>query len=635
MGYVEGMLQRHSLLLMSTILTAVIALGVLPASAQPYRGENAEDLYQRAAVMYEIDVARTASQLITVRMTLPDIDAESTVLHLPVWRPGRYEILDPAGTVRTVSATGDGQPIDFTKTDKSTWVFETSGVQDLHVEYTIYANSINNRTRHADHSHAFISPSSVLMYNPDRRDEPARVSIVGAPEGWRTATGLSPAPNAARGEAGPMLFVARDYDTLVDAPLEIGLHDKVTFDLRGVPHEIVIWGRHEADMERLKEDFAAITESQARIFEEDGPLPYERYVFMIHCGPGLGGGTEHVNSTIMLTTPSTFTDQDRYERFLGLVSHEMFHTWNVKRLRPEGITPYRWQEENYSELFWVAEGTTSYYDDLILVRTGLIDVQTYLDRLEGSIRSTRLNPGLLVQSLEDSSFDAWIKFNQRTPDTPNFTVNFYSQGALASLVIDQWVREATADERSLDNVMRVLYQNHPLEGGGFTTDDLAQAIAEAAEQSFQSARDLIASLVGKPTDLPLERWLEPLGLELTSEVDDEGSDLGLRLIARDGFAAVRTVMEGHPAFDAGFQADDLIVAVDGEQASPESIEDLLSRTPAGTPLKVSLFRRGQLMEIEVATEASPPEWTLRRTDEPTRSQRSRFQSWLGQPFDAE
>ncbi len=610
-----------------------VLLMLAPAArAQPYLGEDAAQLARTAATIYSVDLSRTASQLITIRVELPSIDADETLLQMPVWRPGRYEILDPAGTVRTLSATdGVGNPVAFAKTDKSTWRFETAGIEQLIVEYTIYANSINNRTRHADATHAFMNPSCVFMYDPARRTLPVRVGIHSAPAGWKLSTGMERDPTT----DAEMAVVARDYDTLVDCPIEVGVHDVKTFEVRGVPHEIMIWGRHEADFNKLAEDFAKIIESQARIFEFDGPLPYGRYVFMIHCGAGLGGGTEHINSTIMLTRPSSFTDDDAYEGFLGLVSHEMFHTWNVKRMRPAGITPYEYQHENYTDLLWVAEGTTSYYDDLVLVRTGLIDVDTYLDRLQGSIRSVRNNPGLTVQTLAESSFDAWIKFNQRTPDSPNTTVNFYSQGAMASFVIDQWIRSHTADERSLDNAMRIVYERHPLESGGFTTADFAAAIAEAAEQPLAGAAELLDRLAGGTMDLPLEAPLLAAGLELTIDDDQDGSDLGLRLGDQDSFALVRTVYESGPAFAAGVIADDLIIAVDGAKATQDSVSKLLERTDPGTRLTLTIMRRSELLELAVTTSQPTVSWELEQVDEPTRAQRARFQSWTGQPFDSE
>jgi len=474
----------------------------------------------------------------------------------------------------------------------------------------------------------------VFLYAPDRRNEPVRISFE-IPGGWRVSTGLDADPDDSNGR----VFVARDYDTLVDSPFEVGEQDVMEFEVRGVPHEIVIWGQHQADLDKLATDFAKITEHQAQIFEGDGPLPYGFYVFQIHCGPGMRGGTEHINSTIMGADPEVFLDDKRYENFLGLVSHEMFHTWNVKRLRPAGLTPYDYQKENYTDLLWVAEGTTSYYDDLTLARVGLISIKTYLDRLKSSIGAVHARPGLMMQTLAESSFDAWIKFNKATPDSPNATVSFYNQGALASLLVDLWIRERTSDQNSLDTVLRDLYQRHPLESGGFTTDDLAAAIDRAAGVDRVAgtengeARALLTRLAETTGDLPLTEPLARIGLELTPRPDNKGSDLGLTLTARDGFALVTGVREGGPSFDAGINVDDLILAVDGQRASTGDLSKLLDRTEAGTALTLTAMRRGQLFEIEVTTSPKPlTTWNLRTVKDPTDEQKASFEAWVHQSW---
>jgi len=622
----------------AAVLTAILAATLLsltaPARAQPYRPEDprsqADQWADQIRTSYHVDLSRSASQVVTITTTLSDLDQPEVLLRLPTWRPGRYEILDPAGTIRKLTAVDRrGEPVAFEPVDKASWRFRTRGVTELRVTAEIYANSIGDRTRHADDTHAFLSPSSTFFYTDARRDEPLAVTI-DAPEGWRVACGLATHP------ARPGVLVAPDYDTMVDCPLEVGVQDVARFDVRGVPHEIVIWGEHRADMDRLVADFTAIVEHQTRMFEGDRPPPYGRYVFMIHVGPGLGGGTEHVNSTIMQTRPTSFTDDDAYQRFLGLVSHEMYHTWNVKRLRPAGLTPYDYARENYTDLLWVVEGTTSYYDDLTLARTGLITVDEYLDRLGSTIASTRARPGLGVQSLAASSFHAWTKFNKRTPDSGNTTVNFYGQGALASLVIDQWIRRQSGDGRSLDNAMRDLYERHPLEDGGFTGAHLARAIARAAGATERDAAELLAQLAATPGDLPMEDALTRVGLELTPDDPPEGADLGLALASRDGFALVRGVVEGAPAFDAGVIVGDLIVAIDGNRATPSTIEDRMRDTQPGSTVELAYFRNGQLRTRTVPTTAPKPQgWTLQHADEPTPDQRRAYRAWLGLDWPAE
>jgi predicted metalloprotease with PDZ domain len=447
------------------ILWSVVALATLLAAApearaQTYLHDDPGDWAERVAVEYHVSLERVHAQLVDVRVEFPARPGEALEFRLPTWRPGKYLILDPSGTIVDLRAEdGAGGTLRVRKLDKSTWRVSPSPTGRVVVSYTIYANSLNDRTRHADDTHAFLSGSSVFIYNERLRSEPVRVRV-DRPEGWEVATGLAEDPTR------PDAWLAPDYDVLVDSPLEIGEHELIGFSIDGTPHDIVIWGPSEADAERLASDFAAITRVQRDIFEgPGGRLPYQRYVFMIHCQPGIGGGTEHLNSTIMHTRPTTFTSDSAYERFLGLVSHEMFHTWNVKRLRPAGLTPYDYQQENYTDLLWVAEGTTSYYDDVTLVRAGLIEPDRYLAIMSRTISNERRRPGGRVQSLADSSYDAWIKYNRSTPHDINATVSFYSKGALVSLMLDMEIRRFTDNRASFDDVLRTLYRRFPLESG--------------------------------------------------------------------------------------------------------------------------------------------------------------------------
>lgn len=577
---------------------------------------------QSPRVEYRVVLDQPQTQMVDIEVTLRGVDDEQVDLMLPVWRPGRYEVLDMAGTVRGERATNAaGEPLPWRKVDKSTWRIDTGGASEVSLRYRLYANEIRSRTRHVDETHAFLSGSAVFMYSPEYRDEPLRV-IVEAPEGWRIATGLEPDPS--RSDA----VIAPNYDILVDSPLEIGEHELIEFDAAGKPHEIVIWGRGSWDAEELREDFAKIVEEQVAIF---GGVPYDRYVFMIHCNPGMGGGTEHINSTIMGARPEVFESQSAYEGFLGLVSHEYFHTWNVKQFRPSGINPYDYQRENYTDLLWVSEGTTSYYDDLTLARAGLISVSKYLDRLSGTINGHRKSPGRLEQSLSESSFDAWVKFNQRNDDTHNYTVNFYGAGSMASLLLDLELRRRTGGRVTLDDAMRVLYERFPLSGPGFTQADLRELLAELAGSSFDEIFD---RYIDGRESMPLEDALTLVGLELALDSDETEPYLGLSLGGSAGSATVSRVNSDGPAYRAGLIVGDEIVAMNGEKLSLGDLGDRLEDLEPGEPARFVFFRWNRLMEREVTPIEYPRgNWKVRKVKEPTEAQRAAFEAWLGQPWD--
>lgn len=597
--------------------------GAGTARAQAYLDDNPAEWAEAAEVEYTVSLDRAKSQLVDLTARFPNAEGGPLDVRLPTWRPGKYLILDPSGTIVQLRAVdAQGRVLPSRKVDKATWRVEPFEAGDVIVEYTIYANSLGDRTRHADDTHAFLSGSSVFVYTDEHRDLPLRVRI-DTPDDWRVATGLAEDPTTAEA------WLAPDYDVLVDSPFEIGIHELIGFSIDGTPHDIVIWGQAEPDAERLAADFAAITRVQRDIFEgEGGKLPYQRYVFIINSQPGLGGGTEHLNSTIMHARPQTFTSESAYESFLGLVSHEMFHTWNVKRLRPAGLTPYDYQRENYTDLLWVAEGTTSYYDDLTLVRAGLLEADGYLARMSRTISRERRRPGYDVQSLADSSYDAWIKFNRSTPNDLNTTVSFYSKGALVSLMLDLEIRRVTQNEVSLDDVLRTLYQRYSLASGGFTTDDLLGVIEELSGTSFGP---FFAAYVFGTAPLDLESAFRVAGIEVVEGERPEGAYLGVSMSGD----RVRTVRADGPAFDAGVQVDDELRTVNGEELEG-SLDDLLEETRPGTRLTLGLSRRGEPREISVRTAQAPVErWTLERAEDPTPLQRAVYESWLGAAWPVE
>ncbi len=676
----------------------------------------------RPRVEYVVQATEARAQIVRVSMHVRGVAGESMDVQLPVWRPGRYQVLDMAGTFRSVTArNGAGQALACEKIDKATWRIATQGANEVVVDSVIYANSLGDRTRHADDTHVFLSPAAAFLYVPELRDEPCRVRI-DAPHEWHVATGLKAVEGGGGGGgggAGERVFEAANYDVLVDSPLEIGLHEVITFGVddgerKDVPHEIVIWtgraggkterhspqrhrgeeigrearpddgnigrredgntasageepgasavleplrGREHWDPEKLKADFAKVVAAEREVF---GDLPYERYVYIVHCYPGGGGGTEHLNSTVMQASPTRFDTSDGYRGFMGLMSHEMFHTWNVKQLRPAGIKPYDYQRENYTRLLWVAEGTTSYYDDLVLARTGIMKTDDYLKVLGDGIDAARRRPGTHVQSLEDSSFDAWIKYNKPTPDAANSTVSFYDKGAQASLVLDMAIREATTNGESLDDVMRDLYRAFPLSGPGFTTDDFLAAVNEHAGDDLT---ELFTRAVRTTEPLDFESALRVVGLELKlesekktakSEQKEEVADgappqekpeesaspapdnkayLGLSVGDSGGLATVSNIASDGPAYAAGIIAGDTIIAVNGERFKAADLAGIEKRLKPGDMVRITFFRYDAMRDLMVTAAARPDaKWTVKRMKEPSEQQKAAYESWIGQKW---
>ena len=580
-------------------------------------------------VVYTVRLDRPQTQIVTIEMTITGVDAPTLAVSMPVWRPGKYLVLDNASDIRTLAAfDGDDNRLPLRKDGKTTWLITTNGAPTVRVKYDLYCNDISNRTRHVDDTHAFLSGSAVFLFSPDFRDQPCRVEFVETPDGWTIATGLE--------SGGDNAVVAPDYDILVDSPIEIGIHDLLKFQVDGTPFEIAIWGKADYDAERLRRDFADLVREQAAIF---GSLPFERYIFLVSVGPGLGGGTEHYNSTVMHASPSRFETPDSYRSFLGLAAHEFFHTWNVKRFRPAGLSPYNYLEENYTPSLWVAEGTTSYYDDLTLARAGLIDIGEYLSRLRGSIDGYETRAGRSVQSLEESSHDAWIKFNRSGPDRDNTTVSFYRKGSLASLIIDAEIRRATDNRKSLDDVMRLLNERFGYGSPGYTPEDVVQIASAVAGRDL----DPLFALVVRGTEpLDFEEALSYFGIEMVRdrvktawEKEDKLDGalarpyLGLNLSG----SRVRSVDEHSPAFDAGLNADDELVAIDGHRVSSSSFSDLEKNLAIDDETTITYFRRDELRTATLTVAAfSNSKLSLRRVEDPTPEQIAAYEAWLDKPW---
>jgi predicted metalloprotease with PDZ domain len=573
-------------------------------------------------IEYTVSLHAPQTQTVEICMRVRNITSQVLDLALPVWRTGRYAIINPAGTVNCVRAqSAAGKTLPISKLDKTTWRVQTNGAPEIEIRYSVYANSLSDRTRHVDDTHAFLSGATVFFYVPDRRHDPVSVRVE-APEHWNLSCGLDSVDGA------PRTLLAPGYDVLIDSPIEIGIHDVLHFDVDGIPHDIVLWGAPSLDGRKLTEDFSAIVRNEAELF---GGLPYSRYIFMVHVGLGLGGGTEHLNSTIIQVPPRTFEDAVAYKRLLETASHEMFHVWNVKRLRPAALAVTDYSRENYTDLLWFCEGTTAYYDELILARAGLINADVYLHDLGELIHQVRRRPGSRVQSVADSSFDAWIKFNQPTSDDMNTTVSFYDSGAVVSFLLDLELRSRTENRVSMDTLMVKMVSCFPLNGPGFTTENLIEVASSLAGSRFE---EFFACYIRSTEPLPLEERVSVLGLKFSNEPAGIKAYTGLINQDQNSQTVVRYVLSDGPAYSAGVLAGDEIVALNGRRyTAAELTPHVETQIRPGDNIQLEILRRGRQRMIEFAAAAAPKgRWQLTRIDNPSDAQKSAYASWLQQPW---
>jgi predicted metalloprotease with PDZ domain len=498
------------------------------------------------------------------------------------------------------------------------------------------------RAAHLDQSHGFFNGTSVFLRVLGQEQAAHEVDIAPpagrAYAGWRVATAL-PRSRGTRAY-GFGLYRAASYDELIDHPVEMGNFSLATFRACGVPHDIVITGQHDCDLRRLAADLKKICEYQIRLFH--GPraqargVPFSRYVFLtMALGEGNYGGLEHRASTALICArndlpwPGMRATTENYRTFLGLASHEYFHTWNVKRIKPAAFTPYDLTRENHTSLLWAFEGFTSYYDDLVLVRTGLITLEEYLGMIARNAQGVLRGAGRKKQSVAESSFDAWTKYYRQDENAPNATVSYYAKGAMVGLCLDLLLRRETGGRKTLDDVMRLLWREHGATGVGVPEDGIEQA---AYSVGGAAARRALAGFFRQAVhgieDLPLKQLLSTAGIELAIETSSVAS-LGARTASAPEGVKLTHVLDGGGAQQAGLSAGDVLIAIEGLKASTAGLEKLLVRKRKGATVTMHAFRRDELIEREVILTPAELEVHARLAERAPAAARKLRAAWLG------
>ncbi len=560
-----------------------------------------------SAVRYTIQAVQPAAHLFEVTLHLDAPDPTGQVFSLPAWIPGSYMIREFAKNVVSLSAQRGDTPLVVTRPDKHTWRLPAGVSGPVTLRYTVYAWDLSVRTAHLDQTHGFFNGTSVFLCAHGFEDAAHQVDIlppVGLEDaGWRVATSL---PEAGAERYGFGRYQAESYDALIDHPVEMGTFSLAEFDACGVPHTVAVTGRHDCDLTRLVEDLKPVCEAQIRLFGE--PAPMDRYVFLVMAVGDGYGGLEHRASTALLCSRADLphagmeAPTEGYRQFLGLCSHEYFHTWNVKRIKPAAFVPYDLSRENYTRLLWAFEGFTSYYDDLMLVRTGRITRADYLALLGKTISQVHKGSGRRKQSVAESSFEAWTKYYRQDENSPNAIVSYYTKGALVGLLLDLNLRADSQGGTSLDDLMRALWQRHGQTGVGVAEDGL---FALATELGGADLGDWLREIVDGTGELPLEAWLKRVGVELAWEAPSEAPGIGVRTTADGDALKIANVFDGGPAQAAGLSAGDVLVALDGLKVTAGNFDKLLARRMAGERVEIHVFRRDELMRFEVELRAAP------------------------------
>jgi predicted metalloprotease with PDZ domain len=583
------------------------------------------------AVRYRVSMSRPHSHLLEVEATFPGGTVELDAV-LPVWTPGSYLVREFARHVQDLSASSpDGAPLPVRRVDKRTWRVRADG-QAVTLRYRVYANELTVRTSHLDGTHAFFNGACVFLYTEATRGLEHHVHV-DAPQGWRTFAALGQ-----RNEA----FVAPDYDALVDSPFEVGPHTPLTFTAAGVPHEVVVWGDSVPDAERLCSDLQRICEAQARMY---GGLPVPRYLFLLYLTDKGRGGLEHQASTALLFPRAGLSSSRGWEDLLTLAAHEYFHLWNVKRVKPRALVPFDYSQENYTSLLWAFEGSTAYYDNLFVRRAGLMSAQRYLTRLGETLTHLHSTPGRRVQTLAEASLVSWVKHYRPDEHSPNSAISYYLKGEVVSALLDLEIRRATGDAKSLDDVMRRLWERHG-DGSGVPEDGVEATASEVAgtdltpffDRALRTTEELdysVFSHVGlEPNFRPRESVGDKGGTPPPKGKASEGRPKGWLGLTPKGSATVATVLDGSPAQEAGLYVEDELVALDGWKVDGAGLLARCEDRRPGETVRVTVFRRDRLLEVPVVLGQKPADavW-LSRVERPTDAQKVAYQAWLGAPWD--
>ena len=578
------------------------------------------------AIAYRVDLADPASHRYRVTLTVPS-PAACQRLSLPVWIPGSYMVREFARHLSGLSARQGRQAVPLRQLDKTTWEADCTGRSALVLSYEVYAFDASVRTAWLDDSRGFFNTTCLCLRVHGREAEPHELSLGTLPKGWDVATAMPAVPGR------PRTWVSADHDELSDHPFELGAFWRGRFEVAGVEHEFVVAGAWPGfDGERLLADTRRICATQLAFWHGRRKPVFNRYVFMLWVVEDGYGGLEHRASTALIAKRRDLprigqpAQSEGYVTLLGLISHEYFHTWNVKRLKPREFLRYDYDRENYTELLWFFEGFTSYYDDLLLQRAGLIDAGRYLKLLSRTINGVRATPGRRVQSVAQASFDAWNKYYRTDENTPNATVSYYTKGALVALLLDLRLR-AGSGSGSLDDVMRALFKAHA--STGLTEADVLAAVEDAGGPEL--AREL-AGWVHGLGDLPLETALQAAGVQIGHDSTGFAASLGLKLTEGPVTGSVvKSVLEGSAASRAGLSAQDELLAVDGWRI--RRLEDAAQWLTEGQAFELTYVRQQRLRTARVVPggEAGVVQsWTLSLTPQPGARVADLRKGWLGE-----
>ncbi len=577
---------------------------------------SAADAQKSANINFEVSFSEPQAHYADVAMEIKGIKKNYIDVKMPVWAPGSYLVREFSKNVESFTAAdAKGLNLPVEKLNKNTWRIK-SAQKDIKINYRVYCFEISVRTSFIDANHAFLSPTGIFLYPDGMLAEPSTVKIIPHKNWSEVSTGLAPV------NGKKFTYYAKDFDWLFDSPIEVGNQDVFTFKAAGVNHSIAMYnGGNSYDKNKLTKDMAAIVETETAIFDEN---PNKDYVFIIHNFDRGGGGLEHLNSTVLGASRAAYASQKGYQSFLGLVAHEYFHLWNVKRLRPKALGPFNYDVENYTPNLWIAEGFTAYFDSYIVQKAGFSTVEEYLDGIAGDISDILTEPGARVQSLNDASLDAWIKYYRPNENSGNSTVSYYTKGSVIAILLNLEILNNSKGEKSLEDVMKYAYEEfYKKQGRGYTDQEFKAVLEKFTGGSLD---DFYNKYIYGTTLPDVNKYLNYAGLTLKNSKNVKG-ELGINITLKEGKQMVTAVKRGSAAWQDGINVNDEVLGFNGRRID-DVTKALLTKKP-GEKIELMISRDGMFKTISTTLkEDETGTYTIEQLKNASPQQEKILKSWL-------
>lgn len=566
-------------------------------------------------IKYTISFHNPSTHYCEVTVTAPSHGKNILEFGLPVWTPGSYKLREYSRHIDKVRAEdGNGKGLNCEKVNKNSWKVATTEAEEVVLTYRVYCNELMVRASEVNSDHAYLNGTNLFMFVRGMLDAGCELQINPYKDWKKVSTGLT--------KVSDNLYSAVDYDTFVDCPIEIGNQEILEFEVDGKKHYISIYGKGNYDPEKFLTDFKKIVETESKMF--DG-LPYEHFTFLLMFADG-GGGLEHLNSFSAMYPAWVFDDEQKYKKFLGLIAHELFHVWNVKRVRPLELGPFDYDREVYTKMHWVTEGWTSFFDNLILRRSEILDDKGYFEFVAEEMNEVMSAQGRFHQSLEESSFDNWIKFYERHANTRNDQISYYKKGALIAMMLDIEIITGSNNEKSLDDVLRTLFEDYNKDTSmGYTPERVKQLCEEMANKNLD---EFWTRFILGTDELPLKDYLSKAGIEMKDANKPNEIKLGIVQKKNNDNVEINEIFDGASAYAAGLEANDEIISIDGVRVSTKNLTGVLSTHKQGDEVEITYSRNGTVRTLKMKILPPLPKYELKFVDEPTEEQKAVWEKWL-------